>query len=147
MDDDLVTAVNRLVTVGMGTHRVIGELLGMHPTDLAAVGHLSAEGAMTQEQLRRRLRLGKGSMTALVKRLVAAGRIERRQHPSDGRAVLLAATPATVAARRAARRRMDEAIAAAAARLGPAERASVAAFLADAAEAQGRALADLLDRD
>jgi DNA-binding MarR family transcriptional regulator len=142
----IATAVNQLVQTGLATHRAIGELLGMHPTDLAAIGHLAAEGPMTQEQLRQRLRLGKGSMTALVTRLERAGHIRRAPHPSDGRASLLAATDQVVQAREASRHRMTQALAAAAGRRTPAEREAIAAFLRDAAEIQRRMVSELLER-
>jgi DNA-binding MarR family transcriptional regulator len=63
------------------------------------------------------------TMTRIVDGLIDAGLAERQPHPTDGRAVLIAATPEGEALMRAAQRRRIEALAAALASLpGAAQR-------------------------
>lgn len=52
----------------------------------------SRRGAVPLGKIGERLQVHATSVTSLVQRLVAAGLIERRSHPDDGRAVLAALT-------------------------------------------------------
>ncbi|SDP10191.1 DNA-binding transcriptional regulator, MarR family [Klenkia soli] len=63
--------------------------LGMPVTDVTAVGMLDAIGPLTVSALAAGLDIRTPSATALVDRLVAAGRAERRPHPEDGRSTVV----------------------------------------------------------
>lgn len=67
------------------------------------------------------------AMTGLVQRLEASGLVTREPDPVDGRAALIAVTPAGSSALAARRRSHDDAIAARLAHLSPTDRALLAA--------------------
>ena len=67
--------------------------LGLSPVQAAALGAL-AGGAMSQAELGRRLDMEPANVHTLVRRLNAAGFIETRPDPDNGRRVLAALTPA-----------------------------------------------------
>jgi DNA-binding MarR family transcriptional regulator len=67
---------------------------GVHQVELAALEHLSVMGGLTPGELGHRLGLTSGGVTALAGRLIAAGHVERAQHPSDRRMRILTSTPA-----------------------------------------------------
>ena len=54
---------------------------------------LWTDGPMSVGDLGRRLRLDSGTLTPLLKRLEAAGRVERRRDPHDERRVVVTPTP------------------------------------------------------
>ena len=53
---------------------------------------LWTDGALSVGELGRRLRLDSGTLTPLLKRLEASGRVERRRDPHDERRVVVTAT-------------------------------------------------------
>jgi MarR family transcriptional regulator, organic hydroperoxide resistance regulator len=53
---------------------------------------LWTDGALSVGELGRRLRLDSGTLTPLLKRLEASGRVERRRDPRDERRVVVTAT-------------------------------------------------------
>ncbi len=61
--------------------------------DLMAQLEKVPEG-MTLGELSRRMMVSNGNVTGLVERLLESGHVERRAHPSDRRAVVVALTPA-----------------------------------------------------
>ncbi|MPR00032.1 MarR family transcriptional regulator [Modestobacter sp. I12A-02628] len=63
--------------------------LDMPATDVAAVGQLDMAGPLTVGALADRLGIRTASATVLVDRLVAAGRAERRPHPTDRRSTVV----------------------------------------------------------
>lgn len=67
------------------------------------------------------------AMTGLVQRLEASGLVTRERDPLDGRAALIAVTPAGSAALATRRRSHDDAVAARLAHLSPTDRALLAA--------------------
>jgi DNA-binding MarR family transcriptional regulator len=89
------------------------------------------DGPITQEALRRRLRLSKGAMSALVERMVGAGHVERRPNPEDGRSQLLRLSARSAAGREWHRGQLELRLRAAAGRYDAAQRAAILAFLAD----------------
>jgi DNA-binding MarR family transcriptional regulator len=66
---------------------------GEHQVELAALEHLSALGGLTPGELGHRLGLTSGGVTALAGRLIAAGYVERAEHPHDRRMKILTTTP------------------------------------------------------
>ena len=76
-------------------------------SQLAALATLERHGPMTPRELAAAERVQPPSLTRLAGHLEAAGLMTRTDHPTDGRQVLLAASPAGVALLREDRRRRD----------------------------------------
>ncbi|WP_336922568.1 MarR family winged helix-turn-helix transcriptional regulator [Aquipuribacter sp. SD81] len=74
----------------------------------AVLGLLSRHGASTAAALAAHERIKPPSMTRIVGSLLEAGLVERAAHPEDGRAQLVALTPAGHAAVQETLRRRDE---------------------------------------
>lgn len=68
------------------------QAVGLHPTDLDAVSHLS-DGAMPMGRLGQRLSLTPGAITAVVDRLERVGHVRRLPSPTDRRQTLVELTP------------------------------------------------------
>ena len=80
-------------------------LLTLSQTSALAV--LERKGPLTPRELAARERVQPPSMTRIAAALEVAGLVTRTDHPTDGRQVLLAASPAGVALLREDRRRRD----------------------------------------
>ncbi|HEX6221131.1 MAG TPA: MarR family transcriptional regulator [Acidimicrobiia bacterium] len=65
-----------------------------HRGDLETITELDLVGPLTPSELAEDLLLTSGGMTVRLNRLQAAGLIERRPNPRDGRGVLVRLTPA-----------------------------------------------------
>ena len=76
-------------------------------SQLAALATLERRGPLTPGDLAAAERVRPPSMTRLAASLEDAGLVTRSPHPTDGRQVLLAASPAGVALLREDRRRRD----------------------------------------
>ena len=76
-------------------------------TQLAALATLERHGPLTPRELAQAERVSPPSMTRVVAALEASGLATRTGHPSDGRQVLLCASPAGVALLREDRRRRE----------------------------------------
>ena len=76
-------------------------------SQLAALATVERHGPLTPGELAAHERVQPPSMTRLVATLEAAGLVGRQAHPSDGRQVLLTASPAGTALLREDRRRRD----------------------------------------
>jgi MarR family multiple antibiotic resistance transcriptional regulator len=67
----------------------LGLALGVNPTDLSAMEHLTTDGPLTAKELADRLRVSTAASTHVVDRLERAGHITRRPHATDRRKVLI----------------------------------------------------------
>lgn len=76
-------------------------------SQLAALATLDRHGCLTPGELAVHERVQPPSMTRLVATLETAGLLTRTAHPTDGRQVLLAVSPAGTSMLRADRRRRD----------------------------------------
>ena len=76
-------------------------------SQLAALATLERHGPLTPSELAAHEKVQPPSMTRLAASLEEAGLVERTGHPTDGRQVLLTASPAGVALLREDRRRRD----------------------------------------
>ncbi|WP_326948419.1 MarR family transcriptional regulator [Amycolatopsis sp. NBC_01307] len=88
--------MERLQEVGALTRVIEKRLsgaLGVNPTDLAAMEHLTSEGPLTAKELADRLRVSTAASTHIVDRLEQAGHITRRPHATDRRKVLVEPVP------------------------------------------------------
>ncbi len=91
-------------------------------TQLAALATLERHGPLTPRELAQAERVQPPSMTRIAASLEAAGLVTRTDHPTDGRQVLLAASPAGVALLREDRRRREAWLAQRLRALDPADR-------------------------
>lgn len=112
----------------------IAKRLDMPATDVAAVGLLGTE-PLTVGVLAERLGIRTASATVLVDRLVAAGRAERRPHPTDRRSTVVHLTEPARAESWAAWEPVIRAMDQAAARLPTEQQAVVAEYLRGVAAA------------
>ena len=76
-------------------------------SQVAALSTLERSGPLTPRELAAAERVQPPSMTRITASLEAAGLVTRTDHPSDGRQVLLAASPEGAAMVREDRRRRD----------------------------------------
>jgi DNA-binding MarR family transcriptional regulator len=100
---------------------------GLTPARLSALSVIVFGGPRSLGELAAAEGVAGPTMTRIVDGLVAGGLAERRPDPRDGRAVLIAATPAGESLMRAAAGRRISAIASAIAELPVAERRRLAA--------------------
>jgi DNA-binding MarR family transcriptional regulator len=91
-------------------------------TQLAALATLDRHGPLSPGDLAAAERVTPPSMTRIVSSLQAAGLVTRTGHPTDGRQVLLALSPAGEALLREDRRRRDAWLSQRLRELEPAER-------------------------
>jgi DNA-binding MarR family transcriptional regulator len=114
--------------------RAVDRLAGLTPQRLSALSVLVFGGPCSLGALARAEGVAGPTMTRIVDGLIDAGLAERQPHPTDGRAVLIAAAAEGNALMRAAQRRRIEALAGA-----------IASLPADA-QRQVMSSVDLLDR-
>jgi DNA-binding MarR family transcriptional regulator len=91
-------------------------------SQLSALSTLTKEGAMTPGALAVRERVRPPSMTRVIASLAELGLVERSAHPSDGRQVLVSASPSGTALVEAERRASQEWLRVRLARLDPEQR-------------------------
>ena len=127
--DDLSERVRALARALGSFTTTAARILGLAPSDLLALEHLSAEGPLGPADIAHRLGMTTPAATALVDRLERAGHVERRPHPTDRRRLEVVPTPQAEAAAYAAIAEMIDGMADVGARLTPAERAVVARYL------------------
>lgn len=80
--------------------RKLARVLGVGPTDLAAMTHLMESGPLSPSELARRLSITTAAATLLVHRLEGAGHASRAPHEDDKRRIVV--TPASESVQRAA---------------------------------------------
>ena len=68
--------------------------MGLESSELAALEHLQAAGAMTQKRLGERLSMSPGAVTAMIDRLELRGYVERTPNPEDRRSAVVRITKA-----------------------------------------------------
>jgi DNA-binding MarR family transcriptional regulator len=86
-------ALRRLVAAGADATQALARRMGMHPTDLAAMGHIAFAGEpMGPGEVGARLGLSPAATTELVDRLEVAGHLARERDTVDRRRVRLVPT-------------------------------------------------------
>ena len=116
---DAITRVNRR----MRQTRPVGNLTH---SQISALQSLDLGGALTPRELAEAERVQPPTLTRIVSRLEEMGLIVRTPHPSDGRQVILALSPAGRELLEGYRRSRDEWLAQRLSELGPEERDTVA---------------------
>ncbi|MCZ8377926.1 MarR family transcriptional regulator [Mycobacterium sp. CPCC 205372] len=96
-------------------------------SQLSALSTLAKEGAMTPGALAIRERVRPPSMTRVIASLAEMGLVERSAHPSDGRQVLVSASPSGAGLVEAERRASQEWLRVRLARLDPEQRRTLLA--------------------
>ena len=106
--DSAVASALRLAVMRLA-RRLRGERSDTSLTisQIAALSTLERTGPLTPGELAAAERVQPASMTRIAASLLAAGLVTRTDHPSDGRQVLLAASPDGAALVREDRRRRD----------------------------------------
>ncbi|KQM39837.1 MarR family winged helix-turn-helix transcriptional regulator [Microbacterium sp. Leaf203] len=145
--DDVVKALNDLTDSGVASERAALHSLGIGPNDAKVLRFLLQRSAddepVTPRILASMLSISSAATTALIDRLADAGWVEREPYPGDRRSIVVRETiPADSPARRVLSVRSASA-AAAAGRLGPAERRIVADFLDDIARGEKQDIDDI----
>ncbi|SCE74653.1 MarR family winged helix-turn-helix transcriptional regulator [Micromonospora mirobrigensis] len=128
-------ALREVLRAAGDTRGALARRLGIGATDAAAIDHLiSSPVPLGPVELGNRLGIRSASATTLVDRLVQAGHVERRPHPSDRRRLSLQATGHAYDEVLAALRPMLTGVEAAVARLTPEQAAATTRFLLEVAE-------------
>ena len=70
--------------------------MGLEASELAALEHLQASGAINQKRLGERLSMSPGAITAMIDRLQRRGYVERIPNPEDRRSALVNITKAGI---------------------------------------------------
>lgn len=92
-------ALRRLQTVMADAEGALARRMRMHPTDIAAMDHLSsAAEPVGPGELAHRLGLSPAAATELVDRLTAAGHVERHRDLADRRRIRLQPSPDAIGA-------------------------------------------------
>ena len=137
-DERIRDLLNRRTAAADQHRTALGRLLGLDPTEAAAILYVGRSGQLTPGALGRRLGLTSGGVTALVQRLEKAGHVRRHAHPRDGRSTLLSLEPATVERASECYAPLVAELDALIGRLTEAERSVVLRFLERTAEASER---------
>ena len=141
--DDLAGSLQRFGLQRDRMRAALARQAGISPSDLDALEHLEADGALTQRDLGDRLFLTSGAVTMLVDRLERAGWVHRRPHPSDRRYVLIELSSTAAASAPDGLAAYHSRVRALAAQVPAGQRQAVAAFLAAAADAAATAVTEL----
>jgi DNA-binding MarR family transcriptional regulator len=84
---------HRKTLAGERHRAAAARLLEMDDTEAAALAHLAQHGQLTPGELGSLVGLTSGGTTALINRLLDAGRLARHPHPRDKRSSILTASP------------------------------------------------------
>jgi len=136
---ELLTMMRRYRASEVAMRERTRRSMGMNATDMEAVRFLLRAGERGQQvrpgDLTAHLGITSASTTAVLKRLVASGHVERRADPNDGRGVLLVATGHTDDEVRTELTDVHARMIAAAERLSPQTIDEMRAFFADVIDA------------
>jgi DNA-binding MarR family transcriptional regulator len=128
---EIGAALRDVLALATSFERKLGRTLSVNPTDLRAMEHLIASGALTPTELADRLDISTAASTLVVDRLVELGHVRRGPHPSDRRRILVRAEPASEERALGEVQPMVDGVRRAIGALSAAERATVLRFLDD----------------
>lgn len=138
--DDVVKALNDLTDSGVASERAALHSLGIGPNDAKVLRFLLQrtpdDDPVTPRMLAAMLGISSAATTALIDRLADAGWVEREPYPGDRRSIVVRETIHSDSPARRILSVRSASAAAAAGRLGPAERRIVADFLDDIARGE-----------
>lgn len=87
-----IRALRALVLSADLFRQAVADAFGVGPSDLTTMSQLRSAGELNARELASRTGLTPSTMTALFRRLEAAGLAERSPHPSDRRQIVVALT-------------------------------------------------------
>ena len=90
---DATAAFRRYVDAVVLHGQATADAVGLHATDLYALGVLTADGRLTSGELAERTGLTSGAATRLIDRMERAGLVRRAPDPADRRRVLVEPVP------------------------------------------------------
>lgn len=111
--------------------RRLAQHLGVDGTGLSVLNHLGTNGSATPTEIARALNTSTAATTLVLNRLETAGHLTRSPHPSDRRKVIVTPNPDTLRSAYQVLHPVISGVDTITARLDPAQRAVVAAFLTD----------------
>lgn len=91
--DPMAVRLRELLVASDWYRRAMATVIGVGPTEAAALGETLHAGPLPPSLLVKRLGIASASVTALLDRLETAGLVERQPNPADRRSVLVALTP------------------------------------------------------
>ncbi|MGV8967900.1 MAG: MarR family winged helix-turn-helix transcriptional regulator [Cellulomonas sp.] len=130
VDDPIRNDLMELLALQLRFRRHLQEALGVDSAGLDAMIHLAEVGSDTPTALAGTLERSTAATSLVLNRLEASGHISRQPHPQDRRKVVVVPTPASIASAYACANPVITGIDQRTATLTPAERATVAGFLA-----------------
>jgi DNA-binding MarR family transcriptional regulator len=143
---EMLHAVRDFVAADEEMRRATGRRMSMGVSDLRATRFVMtacSEGRpVTPRDVARHLGLTTAATTTVLDRLVEAGHVERRPHPTDGRSKVVVITEHAREEAHGLLTGLHEEMAAAAAEVPPEARAAVLAFLGSMTDAMRRHAAD-----
>ena len=88
--------VQQIIELNKQFEMAVSRSLGMNSTDASALGFVMMAGPQSPTEIAKRLQISTAAVTTVVDRLETAGHVSREGHPTDRRAILVAATPESV---------------------------------------------------
>ena len=148
--DAVIDAYNRFRAADTAMSLRIRSETGMTDNEIAIVRYLLRERSSAHDvmpsQISRQLGISSASTTALIDRLERAGMVERVNHPTDRRSILVAATDLAEEKIAATHDAFERRLAELTAGLDEAERRDVIAYLTALADAADATAADAATR-
>jgi len=146
-DDDLIRALlPRLAAAAARQRAAEAAVLGVLPTDLLALHHLSTPEGLTPAELSRTMSLSPGGTAAVIERLERERLVDRHPGPSGRRRILVHPTAKATAALGALRAPFERDVKALTDRLDAADRIAAERLLAQLTDLQERHADALADR-
>lgn len=94
--DEIGQQLRMISTLTREIGKQVGETLGVHVTDIAALEHLLHEGPARPSQLAERLKVTTAAATQIVDRLERAGHVQRERQADDRRTIFVVPVEASV---------------------------------------------------
>lgn len=137
-EDGIRSRVQQLTMRQQRFERAIAKRLDLDAAGLAALDQLISGGPTTPTELAHRVEVSTAAMTLVLNRLEDRGHVRRERHPSDGRKLIVTASPdAAAQARHLVTPLIDE-VESVIASMSAGERTTVSRFLDDLIEAYDR---------
>lgn len=92
-DGDIRARIQQVTIRQQRFERFLSRELGIDQGGLEVLDHLLSTGPATPTELAHKLEISTAAMTLVLNRLEAAGHIRRERHPSDGRKLIVTASP------------------------------------------------------
>lgn len=141
-DDGIGESITQILALQQRLRRRMQDALAVDAAGLNTMIHLAGVGSDSPTAIAGNLQASTAATSLVLNRLEAAGHVSRRPHPDDRRKVVVAPAPQSLAAAYEVVRPIIDGIDQASAALTPAERSTVAEFLAAVVQVYEEALGD-----